>query len=232
MPGDVEERQARALAAETRAAAGGRALRKVAQPTARRPSPRVRSRRQRRRRDQDRRQEQHREGVFEPAGQVEQAGELQDVEGEQRGGGVVAQPVACRKLDAQEQVDPDRDARSPGSRGRRAAGKPRPKRTPATAAAWPTMASQRRRTSVSRRRCRALMRQALRGRSRTSANRIGLAPSFAKQSPPAYFPRARAVRCRFVNGATLAAENRAAFLHDPPIPPAGCRETKVGDPFS
>ena len=33
-------------------------------------------------------------------------------------------------------------------------GKPKPKCTTATAAAWPVMASQRRRTSVSRRRCR------------------------------------------------------------------------------
>ncbi len=65
---------------------------------------------ERRGRDQDRCQEQHGEGVFEPAGQVEEPRQLQDVEGEERGGDVVAQPVACRILDAQEQVDPDRDA--------------------------------------------------------------------------------------------------------------------------
>jgi hypothetical protein len=59
-------------------------------------------------RDQHRRQEQHREGVLQPAGQVEQGCELEDVEGEQEGGGVVAEPVAGRELDPQQKVDPDR----------------------------------------------------------------------------------------------------------------------------
>ena len=73
----------------------------MAEPTARSPSPRVRSGGQRRRGDQDRREEQHRERVLQAAGQVEQGRQLQDVEGEQQGGRVVAEPVARRILDPQ-----------------------------------------------------------------------------------------------------------------------------------
>ncbi len=43
-----------------------------------------RTRRQRRRRDDDRHQQQDREGIVEPAGQVEQPAELEDVVGEQQ----------------------------------------------------------------------------------------------------------------------------------------------------
>jgi hypothetical protein len=60
--------------------------------------------------DEHGRQEQHGKGIFQPAGQVEQPCQLQDVEGQERRGDVVAEPVARRILDAQEQVDPDRGA--------------------------------------------------------------------------------------------------------------------------
>ena len=66
-------------------------------------------RRQGRRRDQHRGEEQEGEGVLQPSGHVEQGGELDDVEGEQRGGGAVLQAVAQRKAHAQRDVEPGRD---------------------------------------------------------------------------------------------------------------------------
>jgi hypothetical protein len=63
---------------------------------------------ERRGRDQDGRQEQHRERVLQTARQVEEAGELEDVEGQEEGRRVVAQAMARRVLDPQREVHPGR----------------------------------------------------------------------------------------------------------------------------
>jgi hypothetical protein len=62
-------------------------------------------RRQRRRGDEHRREEEHGEGILQAAGEVEEGGELQDVEAEEQGRRVVAEPVARRIADAQREVD-------------------------------------------------------------------------------------------------------------------------------
>ncbi len=66
-------------------------------------------RRERRRGDEHRRQHQHREGVLEAAGQVEQGRELEEIEGEEQGRGIVGQAMARRKADAQGEIDPGRE---------------------------------------------------------------------------------------------------------------------------
>ena len=61
---------------------------------------------QRHGRDHDRRQKQAGEGVGEAPGEIEQARELNDVIGQQRKGGPVAEPLAERKPQAQKYIQP------------------------------------------------------------------------------------------------------------------------------
>ena len=65
-----------------------------------------RRRRQRHRRDHNRGQEEHGEGVLQPAGQIEQARELQNVIAEQEKGEPIPEPIACRKPEAEPDIKP------------------------------------------------------------------------------------------------------------------------------
>ena len=80
----------------------------VAETDGQEPEPQGALRHQGGRRDQDGREKQHREGVLQPAGQVEEGRELQDVEGQDEGGGIVAEAMAGGILEPQEQVEPGR----------------------------------------------------------------------------------------------------------------------------
>ena len=184
--------------------------RKVAQPTARRPSPSVRSGVSAVAEIRTGARNSMAKGFSQPAGQVEQRRQLQDVEGEERGGGVVAQPMACRILDAQEQVDPDRDCdhqEAEGEGQREAEAEPDRRPRPPPGRRW--------RASAGGRACRGAGAgrdaSGSSGRSWTSSNRIGPAHRSPSIRCQPIFLDPRAVRCRFVNGATLAAENRACF---------------------
>src|SRR3712207_9484256 len=66
-------------------------------------------------------------------------------------------------------------------------GNPRPNRTPVTAAAWPAIASQRSRTRVSRRSCRAL-RVRFVGLISTMTRQDRVFEAFAKQFGEQDFP--------------------------------------------
>ena len=82
--GDVEERQVAGFVPRTTARAVGENQQRGA-ADGQEPERQRALRRQGGRRDQHRREEQDREGVLQPAGEVEQGRELQDVEGEQEG---------------------------------------------------------------------------------------------------------------------------------------------------
>ena len=63
-----------------------------------------------RRRDRKRRQQQEGERVFQPAGQIEQCRQLDDIEGQQRGRGAFAQPLMGRTRDGEPEVEQHRGA--------------------------------------------------------------------------------------------------------------------------